>query len=79
MVIDLYFNILAVKITKGASYCQPPKHSPEDDVPSLLLDPLLLIMTGCLVVQRKIESFTVSAQHCTSVANIRTYKLISYD
>jgi hypothetical protein len=71
MVIDLYFNILAVKITKGASYCQPPEHSPEDNVPTLLLDPFLLIMTGCLVVQREIESFTISAQHSTSITNIR--------
>jgi hypothetical protein len=51
MVIDLNFNILAVKITKGASDCKPPEHSPEDDVATLLLDPLLLIMSGCLVVQ----------------------------
>jgi hypothetical protein len=75
----LNFDILAVKITKSASDCQPPKHSPEDDVSALLLDPLLLIMSGCLVVQREVESFSISAQHSTSVANIRAYKLISYD
>ena len=73
MVINLNFNILAVKITKGASDCQAPKHSPEDDVAALLLDPLLLIMSGCLMVQREIYSFSISAQHRTGVANIRAY------
>ena len=71
MVIDLNLNILAVKITKCASDCQPPEHSTKDNVATLLLDPLLLIMSGCLVVQREIESFSVSAQHRTSVTDIR--------
>jgi len=71
MVIDLNFNILAVKITEGSSDCKSPEHSPEDDVAALLLDPLLLIMSGCLVVQREIKSFTVSAQHRTGVSNVR--------
>jgi len=79
MVIDLNFNILAVEITECASDCQPPEHSPEDDVTALLLDPLLLIMSGCLVVQREIKSFTVTAEHRTSVANVRAYQFISND
>jgi hypothetical protein len=79
MVIDLNFNILAVEITECASDCQPPEHSPEDDVTALLLDPLLLIMSGCLVVQREIKSFPVTAEHRTSVANVRAYQFISND
>ena len=79
MVINLNFNILAVEITECASDCQPPEHSPEDDVTALLLDPLLLIMSGCLVVQREIQSFPVSAQHRSRVANVRADQFISND
>jgi hypothetical protein len=71
MIIDLNFNILAVKITKCPSNCQSPEHSAEDNVTALLLDSLLLVMSGCLVVQREIESFSISAQHRTSITNIR--------
>jgi hypothetical protein len=77
MIIDLNFNILAVEITECACDRQPPEHSPEDDVTALLLDPLLLIMSGCFVVQREIQSFPVSAQHRASVANVCTYQFIS--
>ena len=79
MVIDLNFNILAVKITKRASDCQSPEHSTEDNVTALFLDPLLLIMSGCLVVQREVKSFHVSAKHRTRVANVRTDQFISND
>lgn len=71
MIIDLNFNILAIKIAEGASHCQPPEHSPEDYVTALLFDPLLLIMSRRLVIQGEIKSFTVSAQDRTSISNIR--------
>jgi hypothetical protein len=79
MIIDLNFNILAVEITECACDRQPPEHSPEDDVTALLLDPLLLIMSGCFVVQREIQSFPVSAKHRSRVANVCANQFISND
>lgn len=58
-----YFYLFAFEVSERSCHSQTTQHSSEYDEAALRFDPVLLVLSASLVVNRHVECFTISSQN----------------
>jgi len=72
----LYCDLLALKVSKRASYSETTEYSSEDNIAALALDSLLFVLATRLEVLAELDAAALAAHNRPGVAQVRTDQLV---
>jgi len=73
----LYCDLLALKVSKRASYSESTEYASEDNIAALALDSLLFVLATRLEVLAELDAAALAAHNRPGVAQVRTDQLVA--